>query len=105
MHGFRRTRMKNPFLVGVTIYLRPLEPSDALAMQPWMNDRDVAINLRHIRPVTEAQERAFVDRLGQGDDVSLGIVTRAGDRLIGTAGLMMVNWRDRSAVFGISIGD
>jgi len=97
--------MKNAFLVGDLVYLRPIEPSDAPAMQPWMNDREVARHLRAVRPFTEAMERAFIDRLSQGDDVSLAIVTRAGERFIGTAGLMMVNWRERSAMFGISIGD
>jgi len=97
--------MKNAFLVGDKVYLRPIEPSDVPSLQQWMNDREVAINLRFVRPFTEAMERSFVDRMSQGDDVALAIVTRTGDRCIGTAGLMQVNWRDRSAGFGISIGD
>src|SRR5260221_197043 len=45
--------MKNPYLVGDKIYLRPLEPSDAPAMVPWLNDPDVTRTLASYRPMTE----------------------------------------------------
>ena len=45
--------MKNPFLIGEHVYLRPLEMSDAAAMVPWMNDRDVTRTLQSFRPMNE----------------------------------------------------
>src|SRR5437867_7323745 len=60
--------MKNPFLVGDKIYLRPLEPSDAAAMATWMNDRDVTRTLQMYRPMNEVNERAFVERVSRSDD-------------------------------------
>lgn len=98
--------MKNPFLVGRQVYLRPLEISDAEAMAPWMNDREVVRTLQTMRPVTEESERSFIERVSRSDtDVATAIMTRAGDRFIGTAGLMHINWRERHAGYGISIGD
>lgn len=98
--------MKNPFLVGEKIYLRPLELSDAPAMVPWMNDQAVVRTLQMSRPVNEENERAFIERVMRSEhEFSSAIVTRRGDRFIGTAGLMSINWRERHACFGISIGD
>lgn len=98
--------MKNPFLIGEKIYLRPLEMEDASAMVPWMNDSDVTRSLKVARPTNLEDERAFIERVTKGDrDIPVAIMTRAGDRFIGTAGLMMIQWRERQACFGISIGD
>jgi RimJ/RimL family protein N-acetyltransferase len=98
--------MKNPFLIGEKIYLRPLEPSDAAAMVAWTNDSDVTRTLHMYRPMTEENERAFIERVSTSDrEIGTAIMTRHGDRFIGTAGLMMIHWRERQACFGISIGD
>lgn len=98
--------MKNPFLIGDTVYLRPLEPEDAGSMVPWMNDREVTRSLKVARPTNLADEQAFIERVTKSDkDISVAIMTRAGDRFIGTAALMMIQWRERQACFGISIGD
>jgi RimJ/RimL family protein N-acetyltransferase len=98
--------MKNPFLVGRKIYLRPLELHDAEAMTPWMNDHEVTRTLQSMRPTTEESERGFIERASRSEtDVATAIIVRAGDRFIGTAGLMKINWRERHAGFGISIGD
>ncbi len=98
--------MKNPFLIGDKIYLRPLEFSDTTSMAAWMNDHDVTRTLQMFRPMNEESERAFVERVTRSDtEIALGIVTRSADRFIGTAGLMQIHWRERQACFGISIGD
>src|SRR5262245_20534544 len=98
--------MKNPFLIGDQIYLRPLEYSDTTAMAAWMNDREVTRTLAMYRPMNEDSERAFVERVSRSEkEVGLAIMTRQGDRFIGTTGLMQIQWRERQAGFGISIGD
>ncbi len=42
--------MKNPFLIGTKVYLRPLEYEDALLFVPWVNDAEVTRTLEGLRP-------------------------------------------------------
>jgi RimJ/RimL family protein N-acetyltransferase len=98
--------MQNPFLIGSTTYLRPLEKTDAPTLVSWFNDSDVTRFLRWYRPMSLEQEEKFLDKLQASEmDVILGIVTGPDDRLIGTCGLHHVDTRSRNAEFGISIGD
>jgi RimJ/RimL family protein N-acetyltransferase len=98
--------MQNPFLIGPTIYLRPLEREDARVLMPWFNDPDVIRFLQRHRPVSLAEEEAFLRRAAESEtELVLGIVLRADDRLIGGTGLHRVDLRNRHASFGISIGD
>lgn len=98
--------MDVPFLIGSLVYLRPLEPADARTLVRWMNDRDVTRTLGMYRPMTEESEREFIERVTKSpNEIGLAIVSRRGDRFIGTVGLMMIDWRSRLAEFGISIGD
>jgi ribosomal-protein-alanine N-acetyltransferase len=98
--------LKNPYLVGKRIYLRPLEPSDAAIMQPWANDSSVTRNITLFRPASIKTELDFIERAATSTtDIALGIVLPEGDRLIGSAGLMQIDWKNRSTLFGISIGE
>ncbi len=98
--------MHCPFLIGPTIYLRPLEVADAPALVPWFNDGEVTRFLRRYYPMTVAREEEWLRALYQGPhDVAFGIALRADDRLIGAAGLHDVEPRHRHCFFGISIGD
>jgi len=98
--------VKNAFLSGDKIYLRPLEYADAPTMVGWMNDPDVTRTLQIFRPMNEQSERDFIDRVTKDtNQVGFAIVSRRDDQFVGTAGLMSIDWRDRHAAFGISIGD
>jgi RimJ/RimL family protein N-acetyltransferase len=97
--------MVNPFLVGASIYLRPLERADAPAFVTWLNDPDVARFLRAYRPMSLRAEEEFIDGIGKGEDIGLAIALRDGDRLIGGTGLHEIEQRCRRAQFGIFIGD
>jgi len=98
--------LKNPFLAGKKVYLRPLEPSDAPRMVGWMNDPDVRRTLGIARPLSEQSEQDFIDKVTRNpNEVGFAIVARRDDRFIGTAGLMQIDWFARLAGFGISIGD
>ena len=97
--------MQRPYLIGTHVYLRPLEPADASRFASWLNDTRVTRTLRYRRPITDADELAFIEGPGKDNgDVRLGIVLKRGDRLIGSAGLMRVDWQARSAGYGIHIG-
>jgi RimJ/RimL family protein N-acetyltransferase len=98
--------VKNPFLVGAAIYLRPLEREDAALLVPWINDPEVTHTLEIHRPMNLRAEEEFVDRVGQSEhDLVLGISIRATDKLIGATGLHQIDFNNRHACFGISIGD
>jgi RimJ/RimL family protein N-acetyltransferase len=97
--------VKNPFLVGSTTYLRPLEKSDAATFLPWVNDSEVTRYLLLHRPINLKYEEDFIERLGQNEEnVVLGIAIRDSDRLIGGCGLNNIDSKNRSASFGIFIG-
>jgi RimJ/RimL family protein N-acetyltransferase len=98
--------MKNPFLTGAKVYLRPLEREDAPLLVPWFNDPDVTRTLLTYRPQTLRVEEAFLDRVGQSEhDLVLGVVVRETDGLVGVTGLHKIDFRNRHGSFGISIGE
>jgi RimJ/RimL family protein N-acetyltransferase len=98
--------VQNPFLVGPTVYLRPLEPQDARAVTPWFNDAEVTRFMLRYRPMSVAEEEASLRRLADNPgDVHLGIALRESDRLVGATGLHQVDVRNRHAAFGIVIGE
>ena len=98
--------MKNPFLIGDSIYLRPLEREDAAIFVPWVNDQEITRNLLLYRPMNRDNEEDFVVRAykDQGGMV-FGIALKKDDRLIGNTGFHAVHLKDRHAGFGIMIGD
>ncbi len=98
--------MHSPYLVGDRVYLRPLDRGDAHTLQQHMNRPEVVRTLASWRPHSLEQEGEWIERVaGSETEVALGIALRDGDRLIGSAGLHMIDWRSRSAAFGLQIGD
>jgi RimJ/RimL family protein N-acetyltransferase len=98
--------VKNPFLVGTKIYLRPLERADAAAIVGWFNDPDVTRYSLRYRPLNLLQEEQWLEQTGRDEgSVALGIALREDDRLIGSTGFHQLNFKDRGATFGIMIGD
>jgi RimJ/RimL family protein N-acetyltransferase len=97
--------VQNPFLIGPTVYLRPLEPQDAPTLTPWFNDAEVNRFMLRSRPMSVVEEEAFLRRMAESDsDVLLGIVLRENDRLVGGTGFHKIDARNRHASFGITIG-
>jgi RimJ/RimL family protein N-acetyltransferase len=98
--------VNNPFRIGTKVYLRPLEKADAKTLASWFNDQEVTRTLRIHRPISIGAEELFLERLAQEQqDIVLGIVIKATDRLIGTTGLRQIDPKNRHASFGISIGE
>lgn len=97
--------MINAYHVGRKVYLRPLETADAAQLQPWVNDPEVSRYLNAFRPQRLEDEQQFVERVNAGgENLGFGVALCENDRLIGTAGLHRIDWKNRSAGFGISIG-
>jgi [ribosomal protein S5]-alanine N-acetyltransferase len=98
--------MKNPFLLGTKIYLRPLEREDAPLFVPWVNDPEVTRTLDLYRPMNLQAEEEFIEQIYKSDhDLTLGIVIKQTDILIGSTGLRLINFKDHHTSFGIFIGE
>jgi RimJ/RimL family protein N-acetyltransferase len=98
--------MKNPFLIGPTVYLRPLERADAPVLVGWLNHPDVTRTLRIYRPINLQAEEEYLERIRQSEqDVSLGVGVRATDRFVGVIGLHDIDFKNRHAGLGIVIGE
>ena len=97
--------MRNPYLVGEKVYLRPLEEVDAVACHPWLNDPEVrrALALR-ATPMTEVRSREWIRCLDPRRDQVFAIVTVEGDLYVGNCGLHDIDAVDRHATLGIVIG-
>lgn len=98
--------MKNAFLSGERVHLRPLELADAPTIVTWFNDPAVRRTLKAHRPMTVEGEHQWMERMRASDrDVVLGIVPRGSEQLIGVTGLHGIDIRHRQAGFGITIGE
>ncbi len=94
------------YLRGERIYLRPLEPGDVHRCQRWINDPDTRLTLGGpFFPVNEKAELAFVEGTAKPDEAIFAIVVSEGNRHIGTCGLRAIHWQNRSAQYGILIGE
>jgi ribosomal-protein-alanine N-acetyltransferase len=98
--------MKNPFLIGEKIYLRPIERADAPLLVSWINHPEVTRTLRRHRPMNLQVEEEFIDRTARSDtDLAVLIVVKETDTPVGTAGLHHIDAKNRHAEFGIMIGE
>jgi RimJ/RimL family protein N-acetyltransferase len=98
--------MQNPFLIGKTVYLRPLEREDAHLVQPWLNDPEVTATLRTHGPLNLRAEESFIDKVTHSaHDLVAVVVRRDVDKAIGVTGLHQIDFEHRHAVFGITIGE
>jgi RimJ/RimL family protein N-acetyltransferase len=99
--------MQAPYLIGKVIYLRPFDPVvDSKLTVAWFNDQEVTRFMTRYLPITLPEQEAFLrSSAGSPTDVALGIVEKASDRLVGALGLHRIDWRNRHACMGITIGD
>jgi RimJ/RimL family protein N-acetyltransferase len=103
--------MNVPHYIGDRIYFRPIEPEDEPLLRRWINDPAVWVTLGFMGPLNALREREWIEGLGRERvgrtpvDLVFGIVVKDGDRLIGTTALHQLHPVNRSALFGILIGD
>jgi RimJ/RimL family protein N-acetyltransferase len=98
--------MKTPFIRGERIYLRPLDEADLDHCLRWINDPEVLVTLGRRQPTGRAAEREWLqDQYKSDDHMNLAIVLVDGDRHIGNCGFNEIDYINRSAVFGILIGE
>ncbi len=95
-------------LYGDRIRLRGIERTDIPTFTRWFNDPEVRQYLAMYAPISTAmEERWFEARLEAKDEHMFAIEARAGDDWIhiGSAGLNRIDWKNRNATFGISLGE
>ena len=91
---------------GRRIYLRPIELSDEPKLRQWYNDPGNWSTLARLVPMNELRETEYIRQLYKSPtDIALGIVARDDNRMIGSAGLHGISRPNRSATFGIIIGE
>lgn len=98
--------MKNPFLIGERVYLRPLDEEDLERCMRWINDPEVLCTLGRHFPMSRTLEREWLTGQYKSEKaLSLAIVVKDGDRHIGNCGFNDIDYVNRKAVFGILIGE
>lgn len=95
-------------MAGDSVRLRPIERDDLPTYVAWFGDPEVRRHLDLYLPFSLAQEERWFESLQESLDkretVLLAIETSEGVH-IGNVGLVTINWKDRNAEAGITIGD
>lgn len=93
---------------GNKVRLRPIERADLPTYVRWFRDPEMRRGLGIYLPFSLAQEERWfegvLERLERNTDVILAIETLDGVH-IGNIGLHGINWKDRHAELGITIGE
>lgn len=99
--------MGNPFIIGKRIYLRAFERTDIKTCCRWINNPKIAPFIYSGSfPYNEDRETKWFENLYKNNDkLDLGICLVEDDRLIGTCGLMRIDWVHRWATVGIILGE
>lgn len=98
--------MKQIFLMGERVYLRPLEKEDLPIIQAWNNDPEVRRLTGEVRPTSQADIEAWYERARTDPDrVWFVVALRENDRVIGEAGLLRIFPAWRTADLSLILGD
>ena len=96
-------------IVGRSVRLRAVTREDLPRFVEWFSDPDVRRYLDMYLPFSLAQEERWFDnlleRMEKRETVMFTIETGEDDARIGNISLFDVNWKDRHAELGITIGD
>lgn len=92
---------------GDLVALGPIRRDLIPTYQRWMNDWGTVRTLAlRPMPMTEERESAWYEETATGDDVIIfTIYERATWRPVGNTDLRNIDWRHRTAEFGIAIGE
>jgi RimJ/RimL family protein N-acetyltransferase len=97
------------FITGTRCSLRELRQEDVDGRWgAWFNDPEVTRYMfRGVFPNTREQQLAFYESVvtTSDNDLVLAIVTEPENEHVGTIGLHRIDWINRSAEFGIVIGE
>ena len=104
--------MTNQFLVGNSIYLRPIEAEDLPPIREWTNDPEIRCLTGEVLPMSKSGADEFLERVRQDRERVWFVVVRKAipimkeyERVIGEAGLLRMFHPWRSTDLSIIIGD
>ncbi|WP_127532202.1 GNAT family N-acetyltransferase [Paenibacillus kobensis] len=98
-----------PHLIGENIILREYRQEDLSCMREWCNNSAITYYLSdaflypHMRNGTEAYLNALLD--GSSEQKGFVIADRLTEQYIGQIDLFELDWKNRSAEFGMVIGN
>jgi diamine N-acetyltransferase len=96
-------------IYGKRVRLRAVERSDLPKFHEWLNDPEVTQGLAMYLPLSMGDEEKWFERITQGEPDQRALAIEVKDRqswqLVGNAGLFNLEWNNRSAEFGIFVGD
>lgn len=96
-------------IYGNRVRLRSTERDDLRRFQEWLNDPEVTEGLAMYLPLSMADEEKWYERTSQADaaerPLAIEVKDGAGWLLVGNCALFSIEWNNRSAEFGIFIGD
>ena len=96
--------MRTPFLVGETIYLRPLESDDGPRAARWLRDAEVDGRFATGLPIGEEASRRLVEALARDErQVGIAVARRADDALIGAVRLYKLNSQRRCGGYRLAL--
>lgn len=101
--------MSNAFLTGTSTILRPIMIEDIPLLTKWINNEETRRYLNRRFPLTEIEEKAWVEKISSlsrtPSDIVLIIETIDTNTPIGTMGLHGISWIHRNAITGSMIGE
>ena len=96
--------MRTPFLVGSTIYLRPLEPEDGPATARWFREAEIGGRFAPGLPMSDEAGRRLVEALTRDErQVAMGVARRTGDRMVAAVRLYSLQPQRRSGGYRLAI--
>ena len=99
---------KNGFIIGDTIFLRPLQNSDLEGnYQNWLNDPEIVQFNSHGRfPYNSEKLKKYIELVNNSNEfLVLAIIEKAEGIHIGNISLQAINWIDRSAEIAFLLGE
>jgi RimJ/RimL family protein N-acetyltransferase len=99
--------MGNELLTGEKVRLAGITKDDLPLFTTWFSSLDLVHMVRDTAalPATLQDEEAWFERQRKRDDYQFAIRTAADGTLIGSCGLMEIQWQARHALLGIAVGD
>ncbi len=92
-------------LIGKLCYLSPRDPDDFKKLAEWLNDVETSMNMSIRIAPNEIEQKGVVEGWLKAGDHGFAIVDLATDKHIGDCGLHQIDWVNRTAAFGIIIGE
>jgi RimJ/RimL family protein N-acetyltransferase len=98
--------VRNAFLVGERVYLRPLEKEDLPQIQEWMNDPDIRWLTGEVRPTNRTGAEEWYERVCKDQArIWFAVALKENDQIIGEAGLLRMFPAWRTTDLSIILGD